>query len=443
MKIDAAFAFRLLEGAKKRGADLAEVYLKSSKNLLVEVRDRELDAVESSHDFGYALRVIKNRRLGFSFSTDAEDAASVMERAVEASQWTEQDECLDLPEPAEHKPLNIFDSAVASLSEDEAVEKALGIEEAALAYDGRIKKVRKAGLSCSSGTVLIMNSKGLEKTYSATSCTAQITVVAKEKDDSRMGWDFDGARFLKDIDFRDVGKRAAERGVSLLGSQRMNAVRADIILDNSVAAEFLGIFASLLSSEAVQKGKSLLAGKVGKKVVNPIVGIVDDGLIERRLGSRPFDAEGIPTFRKHLIEEGVLLGYMYNVYTSKKDKVISTGNAARTGFSSLPAVGPSIFSITSSVTLGREGLLAVPERCLYITEAMGIHMANPVSGEFSIGVSGLWTENGEKKYPVREAVISGNILDLFGKVRAAGDDLRFYGNMGSPSLLVESVDISA
>ncbi|HWR59272.1 MAG TPA: TldD/PmbA family protein, partial [Thermodesulfovibrionales bacterium] len=349
MKIDAAFALSLLEGAKKRGADLSEVYLKSSKNLSVEVRDRELDAMESSCDAGYSLRVIRNRRLGFSFSNGVEDAASVVERAVEASRWTEPDDCLDLPEPAVHEPLCIFDSAVASLSEGEAIESALGIEESALAYDERIKKVRKAGVTCSSVAVLIMNSRGLEKTYSATSCTAQITVVAKEKDESRTGWDFEGGRFLSDIDFRVVGSKAAERAVSLLGSKRMNAVRADVILDSSVAAEFLGVFASLLSSESVQKGKSLLARKVGERVISPVIGLVDDGLVERRLGSRPFDGEGVPTSRRHLIENGVLLGYMYNIHTSKKDGVISTGNATRPGFSSLPAVGPSVFSITSSV----------------------------------------------------------------------------------------------
>lgn len=444
MKIDSAFAFELLEGARKRGADLAEVYLKSSRNLSVEVKKGELDAVEASVDFGYSLRIIRNKRLGFSFSTGMEDSGSVLEKAFEASRWTEQDEFLDLPGPAEHKPLNIFDGAAASLTEEDAIEKALGIEQAALDYDGRIKKVRKSEVACSSGTFLVINSKGLEKTYSATSCTAQITVVARDKDDSRTGWGFDGSRFLKEIDFKEVGRSAAGRAVCLLGSRKMNAVRADVILDSSVAAEFLGIFSSLLSSEAVQKGKSLLAGRAGGKVISPLVSIVDDGLIEHRLGSRPFDGEGVPTFRKYLIEDGVLRGFMYNVYTSKKDGVSSTGNGARPGFSSLPSVGPlSLFITTSSAKVRGEDLLDMPGRRLYVTDAMGIHTANPVSGEFSIGVSGLWRDSADAEYPVKEAVISGNILDFFGKVKAVGDDLRFYGALGSPSLLIEGVDISA
>ena len=444
MKIDSALAFRLLEGAMARGADLAEVYVRTSRNMTVEVRGRELDSMQSSVDFGYSIRVIRDKRLGFSFSNDAGDAISVAERAVEASRWTEQDDCLDLPGPAAHQPLQIFDPAVGALSEDEAVGKALAIEDAALNLDRRIKKVRKASASCSTAGVLIVNSKGLEKEYSSTACAAQITVVAEEGGEGRMGWDSDGGRFLEDIDFEAVGRKAASRALCLLGSKKIEATRAAVVLDNSVAVEFLGIFSSLLSSEFVQKGKSLLAGKKGERVISPLIAMVDDGLMARRLGSRPFDGEGVPAFRNNLIEEGVLRGYMYNVHSAKKEGVSSTGNAARAGFSSLPSVGPSILHIAASgATASEKDLPAMIGRCLYVVDAMGIHTANPVSGEFSIGVSGVWIENGEAKYPVKEAVISGNILDFFGRVKAVGDDVRFYGNMGSPSLLVDPVDISA
>ncbi len=443
MKIDPAFAFEILGGARKRGADLAEVYLRSSKKLSVEVKDRQLDAVESSVDFGYSLRIIRDKRLGFSFSNDPSDAAGVIDRAIESSRWTEQDEHLDLPGPAEHQILDIFDDPIDSLGQEEVFEKAVGVEEAALGFDARVKKVRKAVVSCSSGSEIIVNSKGLEKACSLTSCAAQITVVAKEREDSRMGWDFDGSRFLKNIDFRAVGKKAAERAVSLLGSRKMQSIRADVILDNSVAVDFLGVFAELLSSEAVQKGKSLLAGRLGEKIVSGSIDIVDNGLLEQRIGSRPFDGEGVPTFGKSLVEEGVLRGYMYNVYTSGKDGVKSTGNAVR-GVSSVPSVGPAVLFISSSSSkVKRTDMLACTESCLYITDVMGMHTANPVSGEFSVGVSGMWLEKGYVKYPVSEAVISGNILDFFGNVGAVGDDIRFFGNMGSPSLLIEAVDISA
>jgi len=444
MRIDREFAFRLLEGARKKGADLAEVYLKSSRSLSVEVRDQRTDALESSTDFGYSLRVIRDKRLGFSFATAQGDADSVIARAVEASRWTVQDEWLDLPGPSEQTSLDIFDEAIASMDEGEAIEKALKIEKAALDADARIRKVRKASASFSRRDRLIMNSKGLEKAYSATACVAQIMVVAENGSDSQIGWDFEGSRFLSDVVFEEVGRNAATRALVLLGAKNINGAKDPVILDNSVATEFLGIFSSLLSSESVQKGKSLLAHRQGEEVVNPLVSIVDDGLMEHKLGSRPFDDEGVPTFGKYLIKNGVLQGFLYNVYTAKKDGVMSTGNAVKGAFSGLPTVGPTNLYIPASpASSGPEELCRVMGRGLYITDAMGIHTANPISGEFSIGVSGLWIDGGIVKHPVKEAVISGNMLDLFRKVSVVGSDLRFYGNVGSPSLLIGPTDISA
>lgn len=444
MRIDREFASRLLEGAKRGGADLAEVYLKSSRSLSVEVREQKTDALESSTDFGYSLRVIRDRRLGFSFATAKGDADSVIARALEASRWTEQDKWLDLPAPSEQPALRIFDEAVASMSEGEAIEKALAIEKAALDADARIRKVRKSSASFSRRDGLIMNSRGLNTACSVTACTAQITVVAEDGGDSQMGWDFEGSRFLSDVAFEEVGKRAATRASLLLGARPMSSVMCPVILDNSVATEFLGIFSSLLSSESVQKGKSLLAHRQGDEVVNPLVSIVDDGRVEHKLGSRPFDDEGVPTSRKYLIKNGVLQGFLYNVYTARKDGVMSTGNAVRGAFSGLPTVGPTNLYIPASpASSGPEDLWRVMDRGLYITDVMGMHTANPISGEFSVGISGLWIEGGDMKYPVKEAVISGNILDLFKRVHSVGSDLRFYGNVGSPSLLIGPTDISA
>jgi PmbA protein len=289
-----------------------------------------------------------------------------------------------------------------------------------------------------------MNSRGLDKAYSATTCTAQIMVVAEDGSDSQMAWDFEGSRFLSDVVFEEVGRNAATRALLLLRAKAMNGAKCPVILDNSVATEFLGIFSSLLSSESVQKGKSLLAHRQGEEVVNPLVSIVDDGLMEHKLGSRPFDDEGVPTSRKHLIKDGVLQGFLYNVYTARKEGVMSTGNAVRGSFSGLPTVGPTNLYIPACpASSGPEDLCRVMGRGLYITDAMGTHTANPISGEFSVGVSGLWIDGGIIKYPVKEAVISGNILDLFRRVSSVGSDLRFYGNVGSPSLLIGATDISA
>lgn len=444
MKIDREFAFRLIEDAKGKGADFAEVYLKSAKGLSVEVKNQMVDALESYIDFGYSLRIIRNKRLGFSYSTDLREANTVVVNAIEASKWTEQDDYLDLSLPSERQTIEIFDEAIASFTEKDAISNALLIEKAALDTDRRIKKVRKASTSFSYKDVTIVNSRGVDGVFSATSCTAQIMVVAEDHNDSQMGWDFDGSRFLGDISFEGIGKNAAIRAIQLLGAEKISSLKVHVLLDNSVATEFLGIFASLLSSEFVQKGKSLLAKGLNQKVISPLVSIVDDGCIPHRLGSRPFDDEGVATSKKYLIRDGVLLNYMYSIYTAKKDNVTSTGNALKSGLAALPSAAPTnLYVAVSDKCINSGNLIELLDRGIYITEAMGIHTANPVSGEFSIGISGLWIEKGIIKHPVKEAIISGNILDFFRKIKAAGNDFRFYGNMASPSLLIGPVDISA
>jgi PmbA protein len=446
MKVDRGFAGELIHLALDRGADEAEAFIRSSKDLSIEIKDQQIDALESSLTVGYSLRVIKDKRLGFSYSTDREASTSVVEKAVEAARWVDRDEYLELPEPSDSRSVEIFDPRISSTSEEEAVRKVSLLEKAAYDEDKRVRNIRKARGTFRNSDIIIMNSKGVNVQYSATTCSAQIMVMAENGQDSQMGWYFMGSRFLDEIAFEDIGKNAARRAIQLLGSKRMNPQKTPVILDNLVAVEFMGIFASSLSSESVQKGKSLLSGKVGKKVISPKINIIDNGLIPGRLGSRPVDDEGVPSQDKTLIKEGVLSGYLYNTYTAKKEGVSSTGNAIRSSFAGLPSVGVSnlyIEAVSKSDILHIVDLSKSVDKCLYITEAMGVHTANPISGEFSVGVSGLWIEKGEIAFPVKEAVISGNILTFFENIEAVGDDLMFFGNTGSPSLLFGPTDISA
>jgi PmbA protein len=446
MKVDRGFAGELIQLALDRGADEAEAFIRSSNDLSVEIKDQQIDALESSFTVGYSLRVIKDKRLGFSYSTDKEAAVAVVEKSVEAARWVDRDEYLELPGPSDSGNVEIFDPGIISTSEEEAVKKVSLLEKAAYNEDKRIRNIRKARGTFRNSDIIIVNSKGVDRQYSSTTCTAQVMAMAENGQDSQMGWYFMGSRFLKEVSFEDVGKYAAIRAVQLLGSKRMNAKKTHVVLDNSVAVEFMGIFASSLSSESVQKGKSLLSGKKGKKVISPKINMVDNGLIPGRLGSRPVDDEGVPSQDKTLIKEGVLSSFLYNTYTAKKEGVSSTGNAVRSSFAGLPSVGLSnlyIDAVSKSDVLPIRDIFKAVSKCLYVTDAMGVHTANSISGEFSVGVSGLWVEKGEIAFPVKEAVISGNILSFFENIEAVGDDLVFFGNVGSPSLLFGPTDISA
>ncbi|MCE5193993.1 MAG: TldD/PmbA family protein [Nitrospiraceae bacterium] len=444
------FASELLDHALKQGADMAEVFLRTSKKLNIEVKDHSIDSVESSLSLGYSLRIIKGKRLGFSYSTSFDDIKPVVKAAIDSAGLSDIDEFLDMASRKQLKEntdnLQIYDKNIADISRDDAVSNVMTIEDSAKNYDPRIKKVRKASGTFVSGELMICNSNGIDITYPYTSSTAFVTAVAEENNDSEMGWDIDGSRFLSDISFETIGRNAAMRAIRILCPKKITTIKASLILDSSVASEFLGVFSQSFSADSVQKGRSSLKNRIGQDLISKKINIIDSGIIPRKLGTSPVDDEGFPSSSKILIKEGMLESYLHNSYTAKKAGTVSTGNAIRESFSSLPGVGISnlyLEAVSKSDIVSFNSMLCSLDKGLYVTEAMGIHTANPISGEFSIGVSGLWIENGEIKFPVKEAVISGDILGLFAKIEAVADDFRFYGNIGTPSLLISSTDISA
>lgn len=449
MKIDPSFAEEIISQAVKSGADQAEVFMKSYKNLTVDIKSQEVDSLTSSLSYGYGLRVIRNKRLGFAYATDVKEKDSIIKQAVESAGFSDEDSFLGLPGPSgpsEPAKIGVYDPAVSNINEDDAIGLTMLLEKSAFDADSRIKKVRKASGSFTTAETVIVNSRAVNASYLSTVCTAQIMAIAEDGQENRTGWDFSGSRFLSDVSFEKTGRTAAKRSVQLLGAKTIAGSRANVILDNSVTIDFLGIFASSLSAEALQKGKSLLQDKLGHAVISPRINIIDSGLRSGKLGSRPVDDEGSPTSEKILVQEGVLQTYLFNTYTARKGNTQSTGNATRGSFSSLPSVGITNLFIEPSAAeecLGKRELFKALGRGLYIVDAMGVHTANPVSGDFSLGVTGLWIEEGEVQFPVKEAVMSGNILEFFNKVVAVGDDLIFYGNMGAPSIMISDVDISA
>ncbi len=445
MKIDAGLAEEILKRAAARGADHAEVYMLAARSLSAEVKSGEVDALERSIDFGYSLRVIRKGCPGFSYSTDPADWRRVADDALEASLFTGEDPCLGIAEPGEYESPEIYDDDIAAITEEDAIERVRLVEEAALGRDPRVKRVRKASGSFGESEVYIVNSRGLEAGYRATSASAQITVVAEEGGDAQMGWGYESNRFLEDVDFGLVGREAADRALRLLGAGKTSTGKGSVLLESSVASEFLGILASSFSSENVQKGKSLLINKKGAMVLPEHITIADSGLLKGRVGSRPFDAEGVPSREKELVQQGRLTGYLYNIHTACKDGTVSTGNAVRSGIHGTPTVGISNFYLQAAsdeIIYSGDELIRQVRRGLLVTEAMGIHTANPITGEFSIGVTGLWIEKGEVSHPVKEAAVSGSILEFFGKIAGTGSKLRFYGKIGAPDILIEDVDIS-
>ena len=266
-------------------------------------------------------------------------------------------------------------------------------------------------------------------------------MVAAEGEDQQTGFGLQYRLKYKDLDPKQVGEEAAEKAVRMLGAKEINTQRATVVLDPYVATNFLGLIAPALSAEAVQKGRSLFAGKVGKSVGSSLLTIIDDGAMEGGVISAPMDGEGVPAGKTVLVDEGELRGYLHNTYTAAKDGVQSTGNGTRGSFKGTPEVGTTNFYIAPGNT-PRDQLLSQVDKGLYITEVMGMHTANPISGDFSVGASGLWIENGQFTKPVRGVAIAGNIMDLLNAIDCIGSDMTFFVGKGSPTLRIARMTIS-
>lgn len=443
--METGIARKILALSADLKVDAAEVFLRSSSATSIEVKDQVVDALDRARDHGAGLRVIAGGRLGFAFTTDLSGGALdlLVRSAVTNAGFTEPDPYVALPSRSDevYPTVAIYDPNIPTMSQREQIERVMALEREAFAVDRRVKRIRKASASFASAETVIMNSCGSVVSYASTACSASIEVVAEEKGESQAGSDYDVNRFYHKLRIEETGRRAAQRALDLLGAKSIPSVKAPVVLEADVAQEFLSIMASGFSAENVQKKRSLFTGKLDQQVAASIITIRDDGQLKGGLGTAPADDEAVPMKRKTVVAEGRLALFLYNAYTAAKDKTVSTGNGIRGGFKGLPGVGvtnlyiePGECSLDSLIEQAGSGLL--------VTEVMGMHTANPISGDFSVGATGCWIEKGVKAYPVREITIAGNILDIMKNVDAVGGDLRFSGRIGSPSLLLKEISIS-
>ncbi|HAO92504.1 MAG TPA: TldD/PmbA family protein [Deltaproteobacteria bacterium] len=423
-----------------------EIFFSHDSGFGADAKEGEIDALKARSNAGVGLRTISNNRLGFGFSSVLTyDALSdLVGKTLTGSRESSEDAFLGLPEYAalaKDADLGVYDESYDMAAEEEKIRHAIDIEAAALSYDLRVKRVRKASYNESVRYERIVNSKGVDAEHEATYFSGSVTAVAEENDESQMGWDMALGHLRKDVDPATVGRGAAENAVRLLGARKLKSIKCPAIVENVVACELLEALAGSFLGDNVEKKRSMLIGKVGAKIASGAINIYDDGLKKGGWAASPFDGEGAGRQRTPLVVNGACQGYLYDTYWGRRADRSSTGNATRSGFKSTPGVGISNLYIEN-------GAKSLPElkkelgNGLFVTEVLGVHTINTVTGDFSIGAAGLWIENGGFAYPVRGLAVSGNLLDLFSRVGAVASDIRFMGSIGAPSLLITEIEAS-
>ena len=437
-------ARQVVDKAQGLGADQSEAFLIMSKDLTIDVREGSVETLKLAEDRGLGVRVFKNGRVGFAYTSNLGNSAvdEIIRQALANSDKTSPDEFNFMPKPGgPYTPLNLFDPEIQKVSVEEKINIAKTLEKSAKGVDKRIAITERSSYFDAEYEVTLANSLGIASSYRGAYCGGYADVVAEEDGDSQTGFAISMILNFKDLDPEKVGREAAEKAVRKLGAKTINTQKAVIVFDPYIATSFLGVIAPALSAEAVQKGKSLFGGKVGRKVASEKITIVDYGSMPGGIASAPFDGEGVPTTKTVLIGSGELKGYLHNTYTAAKDGVLSTGNGTRSSFKSTPEVGATNFYIEPG-DINPDNLINDIGAGLYITDVMGMHTANPISGDFSVGAAGIRIENGRFTKPVRGVAIAGNILELLNNVEGVGSDLTFFGGKGSPTLRISGMTVS-
>jgi PmbA protein len=434
--------------AGARGDEEAEAYAGSVRRTEVKARLGEVESLTSSESRGIGVRLLREGRLGYAWAADPteDEARDLLDRARAGAEHATADEANVLPSGEEAGDLpGLFRGALAELSSERKVSLALDLERATISVRPEVGKVEDAVYSDAISQVAIASTAGVDASYARTDCWCVVSALADRDGETQSGFSFRIAREPDELAWEDAATEAADRGARLLGGRKPGTERLPVVLDPWAAASFLGVLASALSAEEVQKGRSLLAGLVGEQVAADSFSLIDDGRLQDGPAEAPFDDEGVPTGHTALIERGVLRGFLHNTWTGRRAGTTSTGNASRPSYRGVPGVAPSNLFVEP----GSEGPASILERAgraVYVQEVSGVHSgANPVSGEFSVGATGLRIEGGSLAEPLREMTIASTIPEVLRAIVVAGSDLRFFpggGAIGTPTLLVGEMTVA-
>ena len=442
-------ARRAVERTLAAGASDAEAYASEDAGREVRAHAGEIESLTAATQRGIGVRAWIGRQVGYAFGTDLSDAgiAAISARAAEAARVADEDEFAGpaVADGAAVAELELSDASVGEWAADRVADLTLAIERAALDADRRVAGVEQAVYADSTERVAIASSTGIDGEFERSSCYGYVQVLAEGDAGRETGLGFDLARGPGALDPAAIGREGAERATAMIGAGKPESRSCPVILDQTVAASFIGLIGAGLSAGAVQRGRSPFADRVGAEIAGEALVLHDDGLDPEGSASSPFDGEGTPCRRTPLIEGGTLRTYLFDAYTARRGGAASTGNAGRGGYRSQPSVSSSNLVVAAG-TLGFEELLREAGDGVYVTDVAGLHSGvNPVSGDFSVGASGRAIRGGELAEPLREFTIASDLVSMLRAVRAAGADARwvpFGGSVSTPSLLVGAMTVA-
>ena len=425
----------VLTQARTIGASDAEADIGVGTGLSANVRKGEIDKLEYERDKGLSITLYLNGQKGNASTSDFSENAlkNTVNAAFNIAKHASRDPCAGLVEPelmaTEVPDLDLYHPW--SISPETAIEMAIECEQKAFDQDKRITNSDGAVVSTYSGISLYGNTNGFINGWNWSSHTIDCTMIAKDKHGmQRDGW-YSKTRDYHDLQtISEISHEAARRTLSRLGARKLSTRQAPVIFEAPVASGIFSAFITAISGSSLYRRASFLLDKKGEQVFANHINISEQPHIKKALGSAPFDNDGVATRERDIVKDGILQDYVLSGYSARKLGLQTTGNAG--GVHNL-VIEPGKDNLESMLKNMDTGLL--------ITDMIGFGV-NQVTGDYSRGASGFWVENGELAYPVEEITVAGNLVDMYKKIIAIGNDVDPRGNVLTGSVLIDGMTIA-
>ena len=418
--------------SKSFGSTDASVLVKNSISENINLRNKKLDGSERSESIGVSLTTYIGKKKASISSTNLNNKSleELVEKCVDAAKITPDDEFNSLPDKELHfkgdKDLDLYDDT--HIDNEQKVDFIKEAEETAFLND-KIVNTNGSGFSENKSNFILANSNGFSDGYKTSQFTAYCEVVAKSNGSMERDYEYSSKRYFADlIKPKQIGENAAKFAINKLNPKKIESSKMDIIFDKRIAQNILTTFASAISSSTIAKGTTFLKKSLNKQVFDEEINIIDKGNIKKANGSRYFDSEGVKIQELELVKNGVLNDYLIETYNGKKINRKSNGRSS----------GSTNLYFENGKNTFKE-LINSKKKILYITETIG-RGANIITGDYSVGASGIIIENGEFTHSVSEITIAGNFNEIFMNVTLA-NDLEFKYSTNSPTMLVRGMTV--
>lgn len=429
----------LIDLALKQGAREAEIYYSGGRVVTVETQQGQVGFAEESISKGIGVRVIADGAIGYSSSNDPAKYEEAVKAAIACARARGKDPYLkELPKPKHYKKVSgIYDERIEKLGLGECLDIADSMIAAAKKDKGA--SVTFGKFSSNVSETAILNSGGVDAYEKETVAYGYIDVIIKENGQVSTAYDFDVSRAM-DLDFSKIGASASGLARNSLNTVPIESKTCDVLLGPYAFSDLVeGTLLFAVNAESVQKGRSSLANKLGKQIASTDLTMIDDGLLDKGLGTSSFDDEGTPCQQTTIIADGTLNSFLYDCYTAGRDHRESTGNAVRGSYTMSPKVGPH----NVRLVYPRSDVVGETKDGVYVHSLIGAHTANPITGDFSVECRNSFIiKDGQKTKPIKSMMLSGNIFEFLNKLDGMGRDDRMVGIVISPTVKIGDVRVT-